>query len=143
MIDRLPPDVQARILDAVTFSDDTFRALVESLRHTAFSRMTTLVYNDDRMNRLSLPLPSSLRTLRITGITLTTILPDLPSSLHTLGCEGCKSLTSLPALPSSLHTLDCVGCTSLTSLPTLPSLRSLYCHGSIGLTSLPALPSSL
>ena len=146
MIDRLPPDVQARILDAVTFSDDIFRALVvfESLRHTAFSRMTTLVYNDDSMNRLSLPFPSSLHILTITGRTMTNILPSLPSSLHTLNCQWCKSLTSLPALPSSLHTLDCGRCESLTSLPALPSsLRTLDCEGCESLTSLPDLPSSL
>ena len=132
MIDRLPPDVQARILDAVTFSDDIFRALAafESLRLIAFSRMTTFVYNHDSMKRLLLPFPSSLRILRITGMSMTTIIPALPSSLHTLICQGCESLTNLPALLSSLHTLDCRACTSLTGILPLPSsLHTLIFDG--------------
>ena len=105
-----------------------------------FHRLQFLDCNNDSLQTLPSPLPDSLKTILISGSTLSS-LPALPKYLTYLNLAS-DQLTSLPLLPSSLTTLWCNE-NQLSSLPTLPSgLTFLKCSVN-KLTSLPTLPLGL
>jgi hypothetical protein len=86
------------------------------------------------LTRLSIFNSTKLTSVSILGNTNLTYLV-LPSTCKSLDISGCTGLSSLRSLPPTLTTLDISNCTALTSIPSLPALTTLRIDGS-GLTSL-------